>query len=272
MEVKDLVRVVWCNEPVLTTAQVSAVYGCPTTRIKDNFRLAKEQFKEGVHYFKVSGAALRELKQSEGFAPLAISKMTSNLYLWTKQGVIRHCKMLNTPKAWEIFDELEKNYFNTPSSPLLAPPALPAPTRKPISEMAFAYVFDMSDDMVKIGHTGDIEDRKARVKRERGLDVRQEHHTPALPRDDARRIEKTMHKKYAQVKVKGEFFRADFEEVSEELDRLAKVEIDLYEEIIVADYQREKLLVELLNTRLDSPLKEEVFKETANLLLGRKLF
>ena len=190
-------------------------------------------------------------------------------------------------KRW-VTAEVLPSIRKTGSYALLEQPALPLPTLpvpaevKPVklkrprrlpSKMAFAYVFDMSDDTVKIGHTGDIEDRKARVKRERGLDVRQEHHTPALPRDDARRIEKTMHKKYAQVKVKGEFFRADFEEVSEELDRLANVEIDLYEEeIIEADYQREKLLVELLNTRLDSPLKEEVFKETANLLLGRKMF
>ena len=202
-----------------------------------------------------------------------------------------HAPQAQEFKRW-VTAEVLPSIRKTGSYALLEQPALPLPTLpatlpvpaevKPVklkrprrlpSKMAFAYVFDMSDDTVKIGHTGDIEDRKARVKRERGLDVRQEHHTPALPRDDARRIEKTMHKKYAQVKVKGEFFRADFEEVSEELDRLANVEIDLYEEeIIEADYQREKLLVELLNTRLDSPLKEEVFKETANLLLGRKMF
>ena len=54
---------------------------------------------------------------------------------------------------------------------------------------------------------------------------------------------------------------------------MASVEAEIYEEeIIEADYQRERLLVDLLNARLDSPLKEELFKETANLLLGKKLF
>lgn len=42
---------------------------------------------------------------------LPFSKMANCLYLWTKQGAARHCKMLNTQKAWDMFDELEKSYF-----------------------------------------------------------------------------------------------------------------------------------------------------------------
>ena len=120
MEVQNLVPVDYANQRVLLTAQVAEVYKCSRARIKDNFRLAREQFKEGVHFFKVSGDALRQLKQSEGFAMLGVSKMASCLYLWTKQGVARHCKMLNTPQAWDMFDALEKHYFNPATH--VAPP------------------------------------------------------------------------------------------------------------------------------------------------------
>ena len=142
-----------------------------------------------------------------------------------------------------------------------------------VCNLSVTYALKMLDGLVLIGTTQNLNETIWLLSQQYKLDIVDFHSTPFVYDENARRIEKTMHKKYAQVKVKGEFFRADFEEVSEELDRLANVEIDLYEEeIIEADYQREKLLVELLNTRLDSPLKEEVFKETANLLLGRKMF
>ena len=38
--------------------------------------------------------------------------MTRSLCLWTREGAVRHCKMLNTVKAWEMFNLLEDNYFN----------------------------------------------------------------------------------------------------------------------------------------------------------------
>ena len=37
------------------------------------------------------------------------------LYLWTKRGAARHAKMLNTDRAWEVFEALEDNYFNRPA-------------------------------------------------------------------------------------------------------------------------------------------------------------
>ena len=41
-------------------------------------------------------------------------KRTSSIYLWTKRGAARHCKMLGTEKAWDVFELLEDNYFDTP--------------------------------------------------------------------------------------------------------------------------------------------------------------
>ncbi len=33
------------------------------------------------------------------------------LYLWTERGANRHCKILDTDKAWKQFDNLEETYF-----------------------------------------------------------------------------------------------------------------------------------------------------------------
>ena len=42
--------------------------------------------------------------------------MSPLLYLWTHRGASRHCKILDTEKAWEQFDNLEEAYFNPQSS------------------------------------------------------------------------------------------------------------------------------------------------------------
>lgn len=41
-----------------------------------------------------------------------VGKNANQLYLWTRRGASRHCKMLGTDKAWEQFDALEENYYN----------------------------------------------------------------------------------------------------------------------------------------------------------------
>ena len=111
MSIQNLAVVEYSDERVLTTEQLAQVYECNTTHIKQNFNNNKENFVEGEHYFKLEGAALDKLRV-ENF-DLQISPMTRSLYLWTRKGAVRHCKMLNTVKAWEMFNELEENYFGT---------------------------------------------------------------------------------------------------------------------------------------------------------------
>ena len=48
---------------------------------------------------------------------LQISPKTRTLYLWTRRGASRHCKMLGTDKAWEMFDMLEESYFDKHEQP-----------------------------------------------------------------------------------------------------------------------------------------------------------
>ena len=133
IDVEKLLRIEHRGEPVLTTKQLAAFYGCSTNTIRHNFADNKEQFEEGVHYFKLEGEQLRAFKayvgtlmarysggksfhtpenSAENSAYIPMTRLASSIVLWTKQGCVRHCKMLNTETAWAVFNLLEINYFD----------------------------------------------------------------------------------------------------------------------------------------------------------------
>lgn len=99
------------GKTVITTAQLAEVYGTAAKNITNNFQRNKDRFTEGKHYFILQGEELREFKNktSESGVPLSSS---NSMYLWTRRGASRHCKILGTDKAWEQFDYLEDNYFD----------------------------------------------------------------------------------------------------------------------------------------------------------------
>lgn len=97
---------------VLTTEQLAEFYGCTTHNITKNFNLNKERFNEGIHYFVLEGEALQTFRLQVTNSDLQISPKTRRIYLWTKQGASRHSKMLGTDRAWDVYNELEENYFN----------------------------------------------------------------------------------------------------------------------------------------------------------------
>lgn len=105
------------GQRAMLTEQLADVYGCEPANIKKNFNANKERFVEGVHYFVLEGQALREFKHKVTNSNL-VGKNAKILYLWTRRGASRHCKMLGTDKAWEMFDALEESYFN-PKQPAL---------------------------------------------------------------------------------------------------------------------------------------------------------
>lgn len=107
----DLQIVEHNEQRVLTTSQVAQAYECESYNIKKNFNDNKNRFVESKHYFKLEGDELRKFKNEVTNSNL-VGKNASVLYLWTKRGVARHCKMLGTDKAWDMFDCLEENYFN----------------------------------------------------------------------------------------------------------------------------------------------------------------
>lgn len=115
----NLIPIEYQNERILTTEQLARVYGTESRRISENFNRNADKFIEGKHYFKLEGDALRTFKNDYANC---VSVKINSLYLWTKRGASRHCKMLGTDKAWEQFDVLEENYFNPqPVVPELSP-------------------------------------------------------------------------------------------------------------------------------------------------------
>lgn len=105
---------------VLTTEQLAQAYECSTENIKHNFSNNKDHFEEGKHFFKLEGDELKDFKSLVKDFPLPINKFAPSLYLWTRRGASRHCKMLGTEKAWEMYDNLEENYFNPPQKKMTA--------------------------------------------------------------------------------------------------------------------------------------------------------
>jgi hypothetical protein len=102
---------------VLTTEQLAQVYGCEGRRISENFNRNRERFMEGQHYFKLESGELKGFKHE--YANCVFANLNS-LYLWTRRGASRHCKMLGTDQAWDMFDQLEENYFTPKALPTMS--------------------------------------------------------------------------------------------------------------------------------------------------------
>ena len=104
----NLIPATYNNERILTTEQLAQVYETESRRITENFNRNKERFVKGRHYYLLQGEELRAFKRE--YADSVVATI-SKLYLWTERGADRHCKILDTDKAWEQFDHLEETYF-----------------------------------------------------------------------------------------------------------------------------------------------------------------
>jgi len=106
-----LQQIKYKNNLILTTEQLADFYKTSVQQIQQNFVNNKNKFIEGKHYYYLDGAELKQFKNYfEKFE--VVGKRAPSLYLWTKRGASRHSKMLGTDQAWDMFDELEENYFN----------------------------------------------------------------------------------------------------------------------------------------------------------------
>ncbi|EPS56395.1 TPA: ORF6N domain-containing protein [Clostridium botulinum] len=97
------------GQKVLTTDQLSEVYEVDPIRIQQGFIRNKDKFQKEKHYFRLTGEELKEFKAN--YLKDSNLKYASELMLWTERGANRHCKILDTDKAWEQFDNLEETYF-----------------------------------------------------------------------------------------------------------------------------------------------------------------
>lgn len=97
------------KQRILTTKQLSEIYECGETQITQNFNNHIDKFTLGKHYYLLQGEELREFKRN--IDNIDVAANVNKLYLWTERGANRHCKILDTDKAWEQFDDLEETYF-----------------------------------------------------------------------------------------------------------------------------------------------------------------
>lgn len=142
------IPVVFNGQTVITTEMLASVYGTDTNNIQVNFIRNKDKFEEGKHYILLQGAELKEFKNQPTNSKV-VKKNTSQLYLWTERGASRHCKILDTDKAWEQFDYLEESYFK-------------------VKELSTVYIQDLITD-VKAG----FEILKSEIREEVAEMVRQ---------------------------------------------------------------------------------------------------
>ena len=96
----------------MTTKVLAEQFGASEKNILDNFSNNKDRFKEGKHYLRLDGQQLKEFKKSLPDNIAEPFKFAPQLILWTDRGAARHAKILDTDEAWDVYEELEENYFN----------------------------------------------------------------------------------------------------------------------------------------------------------------
>ena len=97
------------NQRILTTKQLAEAYQCSEIQITQNFNNHLDKFTLSKHYYLLQGDELREFKRN--IDNIDVAPNVNKLYLWTERGANRHCKILDTDKAWDQFENLEETYF-----------------------------------------------------------------------------------------------------------------------------------------------------------------
>ena len=113
VSVETLSTITYKQIPVITTELLAHLYGTEAIRIRQNHHENKGRFIEEKHFFKLEGETLREFKHRVAFNySVKIARNVRYLILWTERGAARHAKMLETDRAWEVFEKLEDCYFS----------------------------------------------------------------------------------------------------------------------------------------------------------------
>lgn len=103
------------GKPVVTSAMLARLYGATESQLRKNYSRNRARFVEGKHYIKVEGSELKDLKNRVSLrGSVGIGANARSVTLWTQRGAARHAKMLETDKAWDVFEALEDNYFASP--------------------------------------------------------------------------------------------------------------------------------------------------------------
>lgn len=131
------------NQRIMTTKVLAEEFGTEEGNIQKNYSRNEKRFIEGKHYYKLEGQALKEFKNSLPTESLEPIKFAPALYLWTDRGAARHAKILDTDEAWEVYEELEENYFNPKK-------AVKKLTTEQILELQFRYAKEVKEEVAEL--------------------------------------------------------------------------------------------------------------------------
>jgi hypothetical protein len=137
-------RIVYKDEPVVSSDLLAKAYGAETVQIRKNFNRNKQRFSDGKHYHVVSGKELKALADGVPKRYAMEEGMTMpnlrgpSVTLYTKRGAALHAKMLETDTAWEVYEGMVDFYFDSMEGKV----ALPATKeqRRPLVEAVRTWV------------------------------------------------------------------------------------------------------------------------------------
>lgn len=119
----SLPQLTYKGVPVVTTETLAHAYEVESKQIRQNFTNNRGRFVEGKHFFQLSGNDLKEFKNYvENFDLVQLDKRARHFTLWTERGAARHAKMLNSDRAWDMFELLEETFFRAVKTDLLESP------------------------------------------------------------------------------------------------------------------------------------------------------
>lgn len=146
---KELKIIEFKNERIITTKLLSEKYECNETQITQNFNNHLDRFEEGKHYHLLQGEELKEFKRN--IDNIDVAQNVNKLYLWTEKGILRHAKILDTEKAWDMYEELEETYFKVQE---IKNNQLNADMSKQIAEIVQAQLQDQFNNQIeKVNNT-----------------------------------------------------------------------------------------------------------------------
>lgn len=260
------VIVEWSNRRVLLSTQLAEVYGCEVSNIKKNFNANKNHYIEGVHYFKITGFDLQNLRMR--YPQLLISPKTRTLYLWTAAGIFFHCKMINTPQVWELFSQIGAR-LSSENHPVLdeiifdkIKPLEPKP------DEAYVYALELDNNLVKIGMSNDVDSRKGSIRRKLQLETLRTYHADFIQRQKAHQVEKSCHRFFHdRLAYRQEYFRISFDEAR----KIIYYFMSFTKSPSVNDHVRAEELLQIADTMGNTPERKNILIEAANIIAGKKV-